>query len=64
MDFRISQIASEAWLLVDPCEFQMSIGIGTWFRNISLFSYTFGAEEFNAIGSAAAIQARLVCLEG
>ncbi|XP_072033125.1 uncharacterized protein [Amphiura filiformis] len=52
MDFRIAHITSKAWFLLDPCEYDLSIGIGTWFRNISLFSYTWGTDELNPIGTA------------
>ncbi|XP_072033446.1 LOW QUALITY PROTEIN: uncharacterized protein [Amphiura filiformis] len=52
MDFRIAHITSQVWWLVDPCKYSLSIGIGTWFRNISLFSHTWGTEEISSIGNA------------
>ena len=60
MDFRITRITSHAWFYVDPCDFQFSLGLGSWFRNVSLFSYTWGTEKSSPIGKG--IIARYVFL--
>ncbi|XP_072048756.1 uncharacterized protein [Amphiura filiformis] len=52
LDVQIVTIATRAWFLLDPCDYQLSIGLGSWYLNISLFSYSFGVEEMKSIGEA------------
>ena len=45
-------IATRTWFLLDLCDYQLSIGLGSWYLNISLYSYSFGVEEMKSIGEA------------
>ena len=60
MDFRIAHITAKTWLLFDACDYELSIGLGSWYLNISLFSYSWGMEDVRSIGNA--LNVRYVCL--
>ncbi|XP_033637389.1 uncharacterized protein LOC117298318 isoform X2 [Asterias rubens] len=52
LDLKVTQLSSKAWLDIDPCDFKLSIGMGMWYFNISLFSYEWGKMERFSIGRA------------
>ena len=55
LDIGVALLSTQAWLIVDPCNFQISVGFGTWFRNITLFTYEWGQEERHVLGNNAVI---------
>ena len=52
LDLKVTQLSSKAWLEIDPCDFKLSVGMGMWYFNISLFSYEWGKMERFSIGRA------------
>ena len=52
IDLKIAKKSVEVFLLVDLCNFDISIGFGKWYRNISMFAYHWGTEEIHSLGNA------------
>ncbi|XP_071798137.1 uncharacterized protein [Asterias amurensis] len=56
LDLKVTQLSSKAWLEIDPCNYKLSVGIGMWYFNISLFSYEWGKMERFSIGQAISVE--------
>ncbi|XP_033637723.1 uncharacterized protein LOC117298529 [Asterias rubens] len=56
LDLKVTQLSSKAWLEIDPCDFKLSVGMGMWYFNISLFSYEWGKMERFPIGQAMSVE--------
>ena len=52
LDLKVTRRSLNAYLIVDACNFQISVGFGEWFLNISLFTYSWGRQEVHMLGNA------------
>ncbi len=52
MDFVVTQRQVSAYIVIDVCNFEMTIGFGEWFLDVSLFTYSWGTEMTETIGNA------------
>ncbi len=50
MDFKIDKVMLKSWIVLEPCNFTLSVGFGKFYANISLFKYKWGTEEILQIG--------------
>ncbi len=52
MDFVVTQRQISAYIVMDVCNFEMTIGLGEWFLDVSLFTYSWGTEMTKTLGNA------------
>ena len=52
LDIEITQLFLNAWLAIDPCDFELSIGLGTWTYNKTLLPYDWGVEKALNVGNS------------
>ena len=52
LDLVFTQLSTTAWAMLDPCEFQLSVGLGSWSKNVTLFEFDWGVERTIDIGDA------------
>ena len=55
LDFTVAVLSTQAWLIVDPCNFCISVGLGSWFFNVTLLTYNWGQQESYALGNNSVI---------
>ena len=51
MDFTISQLWLKTSIIMDPCNYQFSIGFENWSDNFTLFTYTWRSWKYQNIGN-------------
>ena len=56
LDFKVTKRSIRAYLIIDPCDFEFSVGFGEWFLNVTLFAYQWGTEEVEMLGDAIVIR--------
>ena len=49
IDIKVSQLFVESWIVLDPCNFELSIGLGNWSFVIGKDLYYWGAERTETI---------------
>ena len=52
IDLKITQRNISIYFHLDPCNFELSVGLGQWYLNKSLFTYAWGTEETFTLGNA------------
>ncbi|XP_022103294.1 uncharacterized protein LOC110986022 [Acanthaster planci] len=52
LDLQVTTLSVNAWLILDPCEFTLSVGFGTWSLIFTIFDYHWGTQEQLKIGKA------------
>ena len=52
MDLTVTQKTVMVYITLDICDFQISVGFGEWFLDLSLFTYDWGREEMHSLGDA------------
>ncbi|XP_038050728.1 uncharacterized protein LOC119723897 [Patiria miniata] len=45
LDLVFTRLSTTAYALLDPCEFQLSVGLGSWSKNLTLFEYDWGVDK-------------------
>ena len=45
LDLIFTRLSTTAWVVLDPCEFELSVGFGSWTQNVTLFEYDWGVER-------------------
>ncbi|XP_072033122.1 uncharacterized protein [Amphiura filiformis] len=55
VDITVAHLTTQTWLIIDPCNFQISVGFGSWYLNITLITYQWGQEEGHTLGNNAVI---------
>ena len=51
MDFTVTNRTVNVYITIDPCNYIISVGFGEWFLDVSLYSYTWGKEISEHLGS-------------
>ena len=49
LDLTIAQLSTRAWVEFDVCNYKLSVGLGSWYYNVTLFSYEWGTEITESI---------------
>ncbi|XP_038050876.1 uncharacterized protein LOC119724026 [Patiria miniata] len=52
LDLVFAQLSTTAYALLDPCEFQLSVGLGSWSKNLTLFEYDWGVDKVVGISDS------------
>lgn len=55
LDLVFTRLSTTAWAVLDPCEFELSVGFGTWSQNVTLFEHVWGVEKAVDISNAVRI---------
>ncbi len=50
LDIKVTTLSTRFWFILDPCQFEITMGLGEWSYNISIFSYDWGKPESLSIG--------------
>ena len=45
LDLVFTRLSTTAWAILDPCEFKLSVGLGSWSTNVTLFEYDWGVDK-------------------
>ncbi|XP_038062441.1 uncharacterized protein LOC119732930 [Patiria miniata] len=56
LDLIFTQLSTTAYALLDPCEFQLSVGLGSWSKNLTLFEYDWGVDKVLDISDSVRIE--------
>ena len=56
LDIKVKKLYVTAAIIVDPCEFVLSITFGNWLHNITLISFDWGMEKQQSIGNSVQIR--------
>ncbi|XP_022102001.1 uncharacterized protein LOC110985344 [Acanthaster planci] len=56
LDLIFTQLSTTAWAVLDPCEFQLSVGLGSWSENLTLFEYDWGVDKVFDISDSVRIE--------
>ncbi|XP_072048757.1 uncharacterized protein [Amphiura filiformis] len=59
VDIKVTQLFLQTWLAVDPCDFELSVGLGSWMYNKTLLDLDWGIERELVIVDALKIKYKI-----